>query len=541
MPSPRPASLHATPISAVATLVGGAVHGEDVRVSGVTLASQDVVPGDLYAALPGANAHGARYAAGAVESGAVAVLTDADGVEVLAAAGVTVPTVVVEQPRSVVGSVARALYGTADLGFGLFGVTGTNGKTTVAYLMDSALTALGQTTGLIGTVETRIGDQRLRSMRTTPEATVLHALLAVMRERSVDSCVMEVSSHALSQHRVDGVVYDVALFTNLSQDHLDFHPTMRDYFLAKASLFTPERSRRGIVCVDDEWGRELATLATVPVTTMTSLPDVEADWHLVADATPDSGTDSGTDHDPAGFTLSDGTTTLELRSALPGDFNRVNTAMAALALLASGLEAPVVEQALRRDPHVPGRMERVTLDGAPDGGLDGGLDGALDPSLPLVVVDYAHTPDAVAAALKALRPQTTGALVVVLGAGGDRDTGKRSAMGRAAALGADVVVVTDDNPRSEDPAVIRAAVLDGARDAAGAGGTQDLHDVDDRATAIDTAIREAHARGPGSVVAVVGKGHETGQDIGGTIHPFDDREEVARALRAVATGTRGSQ
>ncbi|MGA8979959.1 MAG: UDP-N-acetylmuramoyl-L-alanyl-D-glutamate--2,6-diaminopimelate ligase [Pedococcus sp.] len=533
MPSPRPASLHATPISAVATLVGGAVHGEDVRVSGVTLASQDVVAGDLYAALPGANAHGASYAAGAVESGAVAVLTDADGVEVLAAAGVTVPTVVVEQPRSVVGSVARALYGTAELGFGLFGVTGTNGKTTVAYLMDSALTALGQTTGLIGTVETRIGDQRLRSMRTTPEATVLHALLAVMRERSVDSCVMEVSSHALSQHRVDGVVYDVALFTNLSQDHLDFHPTMRDYFLAKASLFTPERSRRGIVCVDDEWGRELATLATVPVTTMTSLPDVEADWHLVAHATPDSGTDSGPDHDPAGFTLSDGTTTLELRSALPGDFNRVNTAMAALALLASGLEAPVVEQALRRDPHVPGRMEKVTLDGASD--------GAPDPSLPLVVVDYAHTPDAVAAALKALRPQTTGALVVVLGAGGDRDTGKRSAMGRAAALGADVVVVTDDNPRSEDPAVIRAAVLDGARDAAGAGGTQDLHDVDDRATAIDTAIREAHARGPGSVVAVVGKGHETGQDIGGTIHPFDDREEVARALRAVATGTRGSQ
>ena len=221
-------------------------------------------------------------------------------------------------------------------------MTGTNGKTTMAYLMDSALTALGQTTGLIGTVETRIGDQRLRSMRTTPEATVLHALLAVMRERSVDSCVMEVSSHALSQHRVDGVVYDVALFTNLSQDHLDFHPTMRDYFLAKASLFTPERSRRGIVCVDDEWGRELATLATVPVTTMTSLPDVEADWHLVADATPDSGADSGTDHDPADFTLSDGTTTLELRSALPGDFNRVNTAMAALALLASGLEAPVV-------------------------------------------------------------------------------------------------------------------------------------------------------------------------------------------------------
>ncbi|WP_406830334.1 UDP-N-acetylmuramoyl-L-alanyl-D-glutamate--2,6-diaminopimelate ligase [Pedococcus sp. KACC 23699] len=526
MPSPRPASLHATPISAVASLVGGTVTGEDVLVTGITLASQDVVAGDLYAALPGANAHGARYAAGAVEAGAVAVLTDAAGVAVLAADGVSVPTVVVEEPRSVVGPVARALYGTEDLGLRLFGVTGTNGKTTTAYLIDSALTALGRTTGLIGTVETRIGNERLRSMRTTPEATVLHALLAVMRERSVDSCVMEVSSHALSQHRVDGVVYDVALFTNLSQDHLDFHPTMRDYFLAKASLFTPERSRRGIVCVDDEWGRELAELAGVPVTTMTSLADVEADWHLVA----------GQDADPAGFTLSDGTTTLGLRSALPGDFNRVNTAMAALALLDSGLEPAVVEQALRSDPHVPGRMEKVTLDQS----VDGAVDGSPDASLPLVVVDYAHTPDAVAAALKALRPETQGALVVVLGAGGDRDRGKRAAMGRAAALGADVVVVTDDNPRSEDPAVIRAAVLDGARDAASVGGTHDLHDVGGRADAIDAAIRLGRAHGPGSVVAVVGKGHETGQDVAGTIHPFDDREEVARALRAVAAPTGGT-
>ena len=536
MPSPRPASLHATPISAVASLVGGTASGEDVVVTGVTLASQDVVPGDLYAALPGANAHGARYAAGALEAGAVAVLTDAAGVDQLATEGITVPTVVVERPRSVVGPVARALYGTADPGLQLFGVTGTNGKTTTAYLMDSALTALGRTTGLIGTVETRIGDERLRSMRTTPEATVLHALLAVMRERGVDSCVMEVSSHALSQHRVDGVVYDIALFTNLSQDHLDFHPTMRDYFLAKASLFTPERSRRGIVCVDDEWGRELATLATVPVTTMTSLADVAADWHLVVAAATKDATDGASSHDPADFTLSDGTTTLRLRSALPGDFNRANTAMAALALLASGLEPAVVEQALRSDPHVPGRMEKVAL--------EPGSAGADDPSLPLVVVDYAHTADAVAAALKALRPITTGGLVVVLGAGGDRDRGKRSAMGRAAALGADVVVVTDDNPRSEDPAAIRAAVLAGARDAAADGGTGDLHDVDGRAAAIETAIRVAHGRGPGSVVAVVGKGHETGQDVAGTIHPFDDREEVARALHAVASGsspgTRGS-
>nr|WP_202881302.1 UDP-N-acetylmuramoyl-L-alanyl-D-glutamate--2,6-diaminopimelate ligase [Pedococcus badiiscoriae] len=506
-------------MSVVATLVGGALVGEDRKVTGVSLSSQDVVAGDLYAALPGANAHGARYAAAAREAGAVAVLTDRAGQDLLDAEGVDLPLVVVEQPRSLVGLVSCLVYGTGTLAMRMYGVTGTNGKTTTAYLIDSALTALGHTTGLIGTVETRIGDERVKSVRTTPEATVVHALLAVMTERGVDSCVMEVSSHALSQHRVDGVVYDVALFTNLSQDHLDFHSTMREYFLAKAQLFTPQRSRRGIVCVDDEWGRELATLATVPVTTLTSVPEVDADWRVVAG-----------EQDPSRFTLSDGATTLHLRSALPGEFNRVNTAMAAMALMAGGIAAPDAERALLVDPHVPGRMERVLLD----------LDTAAELGLPLVVVDYAHSPDAVAAALKALRPQTAGSLVVVLGAGGDRDRGKRGAMGAAAASNADLVVVTDDNPRSEDPAVIRAAVLDGARGHATAiatGGA--LREVAGRAEAITVAVRAAHDAGPGSVVAIVGKGHETGQEIAGTVHPFDDREQARRALdELVAEGPR---
>jgi UDP-N-acetylmuramoyl-L-alanyl-D-glutamate--2,6-diaminopimelate ligase len=476
----------------VAALVGGVLVGADREVTGVSLASQDVVPGDLYAALPGANAHGARYAAGARQAGAVAVLTDAAGVEVLDADGVDLPRVVVEHPRRLVGLAAALVYGTGDLHMRMYGVTGTNGKTTTAYLINSALTALGHTTGLIGTVETRIGAERVKSVRTTPEATVVHALLAVMTERQIDSCVMEVSSHALSQHRVDGVVYDVALFTNLSQDHLDFHPTMRDYFLAKAALFTPERARQGIVCVDDEWGRELSTLATVPVTTLTSLADVDADWRLVAG-----------EHDPAEFTLSDGVTTLHLRSALPGDFNRVNTAMAALALVAGGVDPQDAERALLADPHVPGRMERVVV-GDHESSVerdDPHADSLAAVGLPMVVVDYAHTPDAVAVALKALRPATTGTLVVVLGAGGDRDRGKRAAMGRAAAEGADVVVVTDDNPRSEPPEAIRAAVLDGARAAQTAAR---LHDVGGRAAAIAEAVRAAHAAGPGSVVAIVG-------------------------------------
>jgi UDP-N-acetylmuramoyl-L-alanyl-D-glutamate--2,6-diaminopimelate ligase len=526
--SPRPASPHATALAAVAALVGGRLTGPDVSVTGVSLSSADIVPGDLYAALPGANAHGARYAAGALEAGAVAVLTDAAGAAVLTESALQSPHVVVEDPRSVLGSVASLVYGTGRLALRLYGITGTNGKTTTAHLVSSALTALGHCTGLIGTVETRIGDERIESVRTTPEATVLHALLAVMAERRLDCCVMEVSSHALSQHRVDGVVYDVALFTNLSQDHLDFHPTMRDYFLAKASLFTPERSRQGIVCVDDEWGRELATLATVPVTTLTSSPDVDADWRLVP--APE------TDVDRAHFTLSDGSTVLHLRSALPGDFNRVNTAMAALALMAGGVRPDDAERALLEDARVPGRMERVGIEdvGPQEEALAAGGDDetAGDPSagLPLVVVDYAHTPDAVAAALSALRPGTSGSLVVVLGAGGDRDRGKRAAMGRSAAQGADVVVVTDDNPRSEDPAAIRAAVLDGAR---AAGTRTRLLDVGGRAEAIAVAVREAREAGPGSVVAIVGKGHETGQEVAGTVHPFDDRDEARRALQLV--------
>ncbi|HEY7717467.1 MAG TPA: UDP-N-acetylmuramoyl-L-alanyl-D-glutamate--2,6-diaminopimelate ligase [Pedococcus sp.] len=507
MSTPRPRHPRATPLSAVATAAGAAPADAPADVTGVCLDSRAVLPGDLYAALPGARAHGADFASGARDRGAVAVLTDPSGQAALTAAGVDLPAVVVPDPRAVLGAVSSLVYGTSDLSLGLVGVTGTNGKTTTAYLVESALAALGHTTGLIGTVETKVGDERLRSVRTTPETTDLHALLAVMAERGVDTCVMEVSSHALDLHRVDGVVYDVALFTNLSQDHLDFHGGMREYFEAKASLFTPERSRRGVVCVDDAWGQELARTAGVPVTTVASVPDVTADWRLV----PDAG-------NPLGFTLTDGTTSLTLQSALPGDFNRVNTALAALALLALGVPAGQVELACAARPSVPGRMEPVTVEG-----------GA---HLPQAVVDYAHTPDAVASALRALRPTTEGALVVVLGAGGDRDRGKRAAMGRAAAEHADLVIVTDDNPRSEDPAEIRRAVLDGAR---AAGGAARLLEVGDRSAAIARALDEARRSGPGSTVAVVGKGHETGQDVAGTIHPFDDREEVRKALQQLSS------
>lgn len=519
----RPRLVRRTSLSRVASLLAIASPPEEVDVTGVTLDSRAVQDGDLYAALPGAHTHGARYAVQARDAGAVAVLTDREGAALLREQGLELPVLVHDHPREVLGSVAAEVHGTADHGLSLVGITGTNGKTTTAYLIQSALTALGQSVGLIGTVETRIGDERVRSVRTTPEAPELHALLATMAERDLDCCVMEVSSHALSQHRVDGVVFDLALFTNLSQDHLDFHHDMESYFLAKADLFTPVRARRGLVCVDDDWGRRLADRATIPVTTLTTSNSLDADWSARVDS-----------EDPAAFVLTGGDVELTLRSALPGDFNVANTAMAAVALLLLGHEPRQVEAAVLTDPHVPGRMERVCVPGGDD-------------RLPRVIVDYAHTPEAIRAALEALRPSTPGRLVCVTGAGGDRDREKRQAMGAAAAR-ADVVVITDDNPRSEDPAAIRSAIRRGADEARVAGGAVDVIEIGDRRSAILAAIEagagvgaltDARATadpartGAAATVIVAGKGHESGQEVAGEFLPFDDRQACEEAMRDV--------
>jgi UDP-N-acetylmuramoyl-L-alanyl-D-glutamate--2,6-diaminopimelate ligase len=480
-------------------------------VLGVTLDSRAVHPGDLYAALPGAHAHGAQFALQAERDGAVAVLTDEPGLELLRADGCSLPVLLAPAPRTVLGAVAARVYGTEPAAgsgrLSLLGVTGTNGKTTTTYLLDSALRAAGRTTGLIGTVETRVAGQRVPSVRTTPEAPELHGLLAVMRERGVEVCSMEVSSQALAQHRVDGVVVDVAGFTSFSQDHLELHGDMQTYLAAKALLFTPEHSREAVVVVDDDGGRSIAERATVPVVTLSGRPDADADW-VVAGRAPDR---TGTD-----FTLrcargEDAGQTLALRCPLVGDFNVLNTALAALMLLRWGMSPAAVTRGLRHAGGVPGRMEQV---------------GAAGPHSPLAVVDYAHTPDAVAAALAALRPVVRGRLLVVLGAGGDRDPGKRPAMGAAAAGSADVVVVTDDNPRSEDPSAIRSALLAGAREAARTSAAE-VVEVPDRAEAIRHVVALA---GPGDVLLIAGKGHEQGQEVAGAVHPFDDRDQLRAAL-----------
>ena len=438
IPRPRP---HATPLSAVAA-AGAATPGavaSATEVTGVCLDSRAVQHGDLYAALPGAHAHGAAYAAGARRARSRRGPHGPGGGGAARRPGRPGPTARRRRParRPRRGVVARLRHGRPRAPPD----RGDRHQRQDHHGPPGALRA-GRPRPHDGSHRHGRDPHRRRAGQERsdhPGDDGPARAAGGHGGAGVDSCVMEVSSHALELHRVDGVVYDVALFTNLSQDHLDFHPGMREYFLAKASLFTPERSRRGIVCVDDEWGQELVGLASVPVTSVSSRPEVPADWRLVADRS-----------DPMDFTLSDGTTTLSLHSALPGDFNRVNTALAALALLSTGVPAGQVELACAADPHVPGRMEPVTVDSGE--------------GLPRVVVDYAHTPEAVASALRALRSTTRGRWSSSW-ARGDRDRGKRGPMGRAAAEHADIVFVTDDNPRSEDPGAIRAALLEGARSA----------------------------------------------------------------------------
>ncbi|WP_309225351.1 UDP-N-acetylmuramoyl-L-alanyl-D-glutamate--2,6-diaminopimelate ligase [Quadrisphaera sp. INWT6] len=534
---PRPQHAPGCPLAEVAARAGAAGHDgpADLRVTGVVLDSRRAQPGDLYAALPGARTHGARFADQAAAGGAVALLTDPEGAALAAASGgpgAALPAVVVPDPRAVLGATSALVWGEPATRLQLLGVTGTNGKTTVTTLLESALAQLGTPTALVGTVCTRIAGEELPSARTTPEAPDLHALLALAVERGARAAALEVSSHAVVLHRVDGLVLEVAAFTNLSQDHLDFHPTMEAYFEAKAELFTPERARRAVVCTDDAWGVRLAersTAAGVPTTTVstvTTTAGAAASWTVdpasVRDRTDGRPGSTFALHAPDGRVL-------DAASPLPGTFNVANTAVAVAVLAAAGHDPAAAAAALAGAAGVPGRMQVVP---GPQGAAGGGPRG---------VVDYAHTPDAVAVALAALRPSTPGPLVVVLGAGGDRDPGKRGAMGAAAARGADAVVVTDDNPRSEDPAVIRAAVLDGARSAARSAAGPDVRsprvvEVAGRRAAVAAAVALA-SEAPGGTVLLAGKGHEQGQEVAGEVHPFDDRLVLASALAdALADG-----
>lgn len=505
---PRPAGVGPTRLGELVAAVGpGAIAlpagADTVPVTGLGLDSRTVRPGDLYAALAGGRTHGARFTGAAVGRGAVAVLTDTEGARVEETATSGVPVLVAEQPRRLLGHLAAQVYGRPAESLLTIGVTGTQGKTTVTYLLEAALRGAGGTPGLVGTTGSRVAGRPVASRLTTPEAPDLHALLAVMREHGVDCCALEVSSHALVQGRVDGVRFDVAMFLNLGRDHLDFHRDIEDYFAAKASLFTPERAARAVVDVGDPWGRRLASTAAVPVTTASAEPDVDADW-TVADVRSDP---AGTDL----MALGPGDRRLPLRVPLPGSFNVRNALAVVAALAQTGVDLERAVAGLADAPGVPGRMERV----------DAGQDFS-------ALVDYAHKPDALAAVLTALRPATSGRLLLVLGAGGDRDPGKRPLMGEVAARLADLLVVTDDNPRGEDPATIRAELLAGTDRVAAQAGAE-VVEVADRAEAVALVVDRARA---GDTVVVAGKGHESGQEVGGVVHPFDDRAVLRAALRA---------
>ncbi|WP_371496542.1 UDP-N-acetylmuramoyl-L-alanyl-D-glutamate--2,6-diaminopimelate ligase [Kitasatospora sp. NBC_00374] len=495
---PRPTEEAAMPFAEVARLLGlEPVDGP--QVTGITHDSRAVRPGDVYVAFPGANHHGAAFAAAAVAAGAAAVLTDAAGAELAADCGA--PLLVVESPRASMGELAAAVYGRPSEQLLMIGLTGTNGKTTTSYLVEGGLRGAGQLPGVIGTVEMRVGDERIKSERTTPESTDLHGVLAVMRERGADAVVMEVSSHALVFGRVDGVVYDVALFNNLTPEHLDFHPDMEDYYRAKARLFQPDKARRGVANLDDAYGRRLAAEAPIPMATFSALGDPDADWRAL-DVRLGPASSAFTVAGPDGA-LADASV------PLPGPFNVANALGAIAALVTAGVPLAAAVAGVAAVPGVPGRLERV------------------DAGQPYVaVVDYAHKPDALKAVLESLREVTKGRLHVVVGCGGDRDPYKRGPMGAIAARLADTAVLTSDNPRSEDALAILVAMLSGAAEVPEAERGEVLV-VPDRAAAIARAVAYAHA---GDTVLVAGKGHELGQYVRGEVRPFDDRQVLREAI-----------
>ncbi|WP_435839680.1 UDP-N-acetylmuramoyl-L-alanyl-D-glutamate--2,6-diaminopimelate ligase [Streptomyces caniferus] len=518
--APRPETVRPTPLADLAEQLGCPAPDPghlDAMVTGITHDSRAVRPGDVYAALPGARLHGADFVAQAADLGATAILTDPSGAERAVATGL--PALVVENPRARMGALAVSIYGAPGEDLLQIGITGTSGKTTTAYLIEGGLRAAaakradGGLTGLIGTVETRIGDERIKSERTTPEATDLQALFAVMRERGVRAVAMEVSSHALVLGRVDGCVFDVAIFNNLSPEHMEFHSGMEDYFQAKAQLFTKARSRAGVVNLDDEYGKRLAEgESEVPVTTFSAEGHPDADWRA-SDVEVGALGSTFTVHGPDGRTL-------RAASPIAGPFNVANALAAITSLVVAGIDPQTAADGVAAVPGVPGRLERIDA-GQPY----------------LAVVDYAHKTDAVESVLRALRKVTDGKLHAVLGCGGDRDPHKRGPMGAAVARLADTAILTSDNPRNEDPLSILATMLAGAAEVP-------IHErgtvlvEEERAVAIAAAVARAE---PGDTVIVAGKGHEQGQDIAGVVRPFDDRQVLRGAIEDSLTTPQSQQ
>ncbi len=464
----------------------------DVSVRGLSRDSRTVNPGDLFFCLPGMQTDGHRFADAAVGSGAVALCGERP-------TSVDVPEVLVTDARRAMARIAAGFYGNPADDLLLIGVTGTNGKTTTTFLIESILRAAGRTTGLIGTIETRIVSERRSGARTTPESLDLQRLFSEMRDAGVDAVAMEVTSHGLVLHRIEGIRFASAAFTNLSQDHLDFHPSMEDYFAAKRSLFVAERLEKGAINIDDPFGERLSRMVDIPFVSFGLAPEADVRAQDV-------------ELGPTGsaFAISCREGAMNIVTSLVGSFNVSNCLAAAATCIQAGIDLGSIEKGIGALTAVPGRFESV----------DGGQPFS-------VIVDYAHTPDSLDNVLMAARSvaeRSAGRVIVVFGAGGDRDRSKRPLMGAVAARLADKVVVTSDNPRSEDPSSIMDQILEGVV----AESSQAPDEIDpDRAQAIGSAITGAK---PGDVVVIAGKGHETGQELADRTIPFDDRIVAAEVL-----------
>ncbi len=489
---PRPIEEFKRTAESVALIANATLSGDSATViTGLSQSSNSLEQGDLFIALPGEKVHGIEFVKDAIARGAVAVLTDPEGA--LKVQGV--PVIISANPRRAAGVISAWFYSEPMRDLYSVGVTGTNGKTTVTTLLHQIMSAAGRESGLIGTVETRIGSEILSSKRTTPESSDLQALSAVMRERHMRNLVMEVSSHAITLERIRGSHFAVVAFTNLSQDHLDFHKTMEDYFAAKAKLFTFEFADLAVINIDDAYGIKLAAQTELPVMSV-SRHDQNATWHFVSITQ---------DYMGAHVAIrGSGGILIEGKVQLHGGYNYDNLLMAVAIANESGIDPIDIAAILPHLSGAVGRLESVRL-------------GQNFTAL----VDYAHSPDAVTRVLETAHEITDGRVIAVLGCGGDRDSSKRPLMGKALLDGADIAIFTSDNPRSEDPEKILVQMTL----------SLDIQEpsaiIQDRALAIKAAVNHAQE---GDLVVILGKGHEKGQEIDGVVHPFDDRVELARAI-----------
>jgi len=464
-----------------------------ISITGATHNDGDVEPGDLFIALPGARRHGAEFAESARQRGAVAALTDRSGAKLIK----DLPTLVVSNPRLVAGRVAAHIYSEPMRDLSCIAITGTNGKTTVTTLLHQIFEAAHRDCGLIGTVETRIGTEVIASKHTTPEATDLQALSAVMRERHMRHLVIEASSHALALHRLEGAHFAIAGFTNLTQDHLDFHGDMESYFAAKASLFNFAMADLACINIDDNYGSKLAEVTELPVITI-SRSNQKASWHFIEIAAESKRTHLKI--------RGSGGILIETSTRMRGGYNFDNLLMAIAIAVESGVDPIDIAAIIPHVSGAAGRFEEISV----------GQNFT-------AVVDYAHTPDAVSSVLKSIREFTSGRVIAVLGCGGDRDATKRPMMGKAASESSDIAIFTSDNPRSEDPEMILQAMTKGLNI------KEPSQIISDRAAAIAYAVSLATS---GDTIAVLGKGHELGQEIKGKKLDFDDRLILARAIEA---------